>query len=72
MSIANKLKNSREISGLSVSQVANSLNVSESFVENVELGKAQPTPDFLDSFCSLIAEALKLRFLHISQAQARL
>jgi len=72
MSIANKLKNSREISGLSVSQVANSLNVSESFVESVELGKAQPTSDFLDSFYSLIVEALRFRFLHIFQAQARL
>lgn len=59
MDVGKRIKQLRELKGLSINRLANMAGVSQSYLRDIELGNKNPTVAFL----SLLCEQLEIHFM---------
>lgn len=58
MDVAQRLKDLRELKGISVNKLSNMAGLSQSFVREIELGRKNPTVDSLSYLCEALGISL--------------
>ena len=62
MNIGDRIKNLRLKKGITVNKLANLAGVSQSYLRDIELGKKQPTVEYLSYICTALDITLEAFF----------